>query len=95
LNGGWSVVATAAIQKLKKEARSLPKFKPPGTGKLILQIDSSDEYWGAVLLEKEENQEEQICSYKSSEFSSSQKKYFTTKKKPWPYSMESINLRYI
>lgn len=46
-------------------------LKPPGAGQLILQIYASDEYWGAVLLEKEENQEEHICAYKLGEFSPS------------------------
>jgi len=52
LNGGWSSLATKSVQQIKKEAQSLPKLKPPGTRQLNLHIDASDEYWGAVLLEK-------------------------------------------
>lgn len=67
LQEGWSTEATAAIKELKLECQQLPKLQPPGDGLLILQTDTSDEFWAVVLFEKWRNEdgkeEEILCAY--------------------------------
>ncbi|KAH9649361.1 hypothetical protein KPL70_025949 [Citrus sinensis] len=48
---------TAAVQHLKKITQYPFPLKIPTEGQRILQIDESDEYWGAVLLEKLDGKE--------------------------------------
>ena len=48
----WGPSQTAAVQHLKKITQHPFPLKIPTEGQRILQTDASDEYWGAVLLEK-------------------------------------------
>ncbi|RDX84614.1 hypothetical protein CR513_34316, partial [Mucuna pruriens] len=48
----WGTEQTNAVQRLKKIAQSPPALKIPGEGDRILQTDASDNFWGAVLIEK-------------------------------------------
>ena len=80
LKTGWSLEATEAVKLLKKECQQLPKLKPPGQGSLILQTDASDFCWAAVLFEKLESGEEELCAYASGEFLPHQKGYFAAEK---------------
>ena len=83
LHGGWSDVATKAVQLLKKECQNLPALKPPGNGFLILQTDASDNFWAATLLERKgegEKTKEILCAYASGEFLKHQKGYFPAEK---------------
>ena len=41
-----------AIKQLKLITQRLPPLQIPGNGKRVLQIDASDEFWGAVSLEE-------------------------------------------
>ncbi|KAH9649369.1 hypothetical protein KPL70_025952 [Citrus sinensis] len=53
----WGPSQTAAVQHLKKITQHPFPLKIPIEGQCILQIDASDEYWGAVLLEKLDGKE--------------------------------------
>ncbi|XP_022765875.1 uncharacterized protein LOC111310716 [Durio zibethinus] len=48
----WSQIQTNAVQALKIKAKSLPTLKIPSNGKKILQIDASEQFWSAILLEE-------------------------------------------
>ncbi|XP_061356680.1 uncharacterized protein LOC133301091 [Gastrolobium bilobum] len=43
---------TKAIQELKKIAQNPPVLKILGIGKIILQTDANDHFWGAILIEE-------------------------------------------
>ena len=46
----------------------------PTDGQCILQIDASDEFWGAVLLEKHDGKES-YCAHANGQFKESEKHY--------------------
>ena len=48
----WGSAQIEAIKQLKQIAQSPPPLKIPTTGQRILQIDASDDFWSAILLEK-------------------------------------------
>ncbi|KAH9320191.1 hypothetical protein KI387_021960, partial [Taxus chinensis] len=54
----WSHEMTSAIQRIKKQVLDLPPMSLPGPGIKIIECDASDQYWGAVLKEKCEDQKE-------------------------------------
>ncbi|KAH9649300.1 hypothetical protein KPL70_025934 [Citrus sinensis] len=60
----WGPSQTAAVQHLKKITQHPFPLKIPIEGQCILQIDASDEYWGAVLLEKLDGKEA-YCAHAS------------------------------
>ena len=41
-----------AIKQLKLITQRLPPLQIPENGKRVLQIDASDEFWGAISLEE-------------------------------------------
>jgi hypothetical protein len=47
----WGLAQTKAIQTLKVLCEKPLPLHIPSTGHRILQIDASDEFWGALLLE--------------------------------------------
>ncbi|KAH9680109.1 hypothetical protein KPL71_026421 [Citrus sinensis] len=65
---------TAAVQHLKKITQYPFPLKIPTEGQRILQTDASDEYWGAVLLEKRDGKEA-YCAHASGQFKESKKHY--------------------
>ena len=48
----WGPSQTTAVQHLKQIAQHPPPLRIPTNGQRILQTDASDDYWGAVSLEK-------------------------------------------
>ncbi|KAL2491169.1 Uncharacterized protein Adt_26797 [Abeliophyllum distichum] len=73
----WSEEQTKAIREIKQKVHGLPALSIPANGKRILQTDSSDQYWAAILLE-EQNGKRSICGYKSASFSEVEKHYHST-----------------
>ena len=63
-----------AVQHLKKITQHPFPLKIPTEGQCILQIDASDEYWGAVLLEKLDGKES-YCTHASGQFKESKNYY--------------------
>ena len=63
----WGPSQTAAIQHLKNIAQHPSPLRIPTDGQRILQTDASDEYWGAVLLEKYDGMES-YCPHASGQF---------------------------
>ncbi|KAK9195465.1 hypothetical protein WN943_003586 [Citrus x changshan-huyou] len=66
----WGPCQTAAVQHLKRITQHPFPLKIPTKGQHILQTDASDEYWGAVLLEKLDGKES-YCAHASGQPSSS------------------------
>ena len=62
---------------IKRLAEKRPPLHILGTGKRILQIDASDEYWVAALFE-EVNGKRNICGYKVGTFKPSELHYHST-----------------
>ncbi|KAK9008527.1 hypothetical protein V6N11_075416 [Hibiscus sabdariffa] len=60
----WSTTQSKAIKTLKDILQHLPPLKIPSDGKIILQTDASDKYWGAILFE-EKDKKRHLCGYKS------------------------------
>ena len=60
----WGLSQTAAFNHLKKITQHPFQLKIPIEGQCILQINASDEYWGAVLLEKLDGKEA-YCAHAS------------------------------
>ncbi|RDY13610.1 hypothetical protein CR513_01438, partial [Mucuna pruriens] len=73
----WGTEQTKAIQELKKIAQSPPALKIPGEGNRILQTDASDDFWGAVLIEKIKDKQF-YCGHASGQFKEGEKHYHTT-----------------
>ncbi|RDX74283.1 hypothetical protein CR513_45988, partial [Mucuna pruriens] len=73
----WGSKQTNAVQELKKIAQSPPALKIPGEGDRILQTDASDNYWGAVLIEKI-GDKKYYCGHASGQFKEGEKHYHTT-----------------
>lgn len=69
---------TKALKLLKLKCQSLPPLIP-NKGHIILQTDTSENYWGAILL-KESEGTRRICGYKSEQFSKAQHYYLSSKK---------------
>ncbi|KAL4564350.1 hypothetical protein LXL04_028411 [Taraxacum kok-saghyz] len=77
----WSKRQTEAVRDIKKLADVMPPLKIPSTtDKRILQTDTSDDYWGAVLLVEDSSSVRSICSYKSGTFKVSEQHYHSTLK---------------
>ncbi|XP_027158389.1 uncharacterized protein LOC113760009 [Coffea eugenioides] len=74
----WGVSQTQAIQILKKALQDLPTLHIPSDGKKILQTDASDKYWGAVLLEEDEQGTKHCCGFASGKFKVSEQHYHST-----------------
>ncbi|KAH9671228.1 hypothetical protein KPL70_017281 [Citrus sinensis] len=70
----WGPSLTVAIQHLKNIAQHPPPLRIPTDGQRILQTDASDEYWGAILLEKHDGKES-YCAHASGQFKESEKHY--------------------
>ena len=49
----------------------------PGTGQRILQVDVSDHYWGAIMIEQE-GKRNYYCCHASGQFKDVEKHYHTT-----------------
>jgi len=75
----WRPEQTEAVRSLKEIAKNPPPLKIPGEGKRILQIDASDHYWGAVLIEEIEGQKF-YCGHASGQFKPAEAHYHTTYK---------------
>ena len=73
----WSSEQTIAIKRLKIITQGLPPLQILGQGKRILQTDTSDEFWGAVLIEESDGSR-RVCGYKSGQFDNIQKHYHST-----------------
>ncbi|KAE8719974.1 hypothetical protein F3Y22_tig00109923pilonHSYRG00045 [Hibiscus syriacus] len=73
----WKDVQTKAVKVLKEKLQQLPPLQIPSDGKMILQTDASDKYWGAVQLE-EKDQKRYVCGYKSGRFSDAEIHYHST-----------------
>ncbi|KAH9296716.1 hypothetical protein KI387_000566, partial [Taxus chinensis] len=54
----WTQEMTQAVQRIKKQVRELPAMSLPGPGKKIIECDASEQFWGAVLKEKAEDDKE-------------------------------------
>ncbi|KAK9230036.1 hypothetical protein WN944_023003 [Citrus x changshan-huyou] len=72
----WLEIHSDAVKQLKQIAHNPPPLKLITDGKQILQIDASDESWGAILLE-ECNGKETFIAYASGQFPDTQKHYHT------------------
>lgn len=59
----WSAKVTKALKELKLKCQSLPLLKIFDKGHLILKIDSSNNYWGTILIEEFKGNK-RICGYK-------------------------------
>ena len=67
------------MKDLKQKCQSLPPFKIPDSGQLILQTDASDYYWGALLIEESEGNRK-VYGYKYGQFNDAQSQYPSSKK---------------
>ena len=68
------------IKCIKSKCRSLPKLNLPlDNDDLILEIDSSESTWAAVL-KKLENKKEELCRYTSGTFTPTEEKYYINEK---------------
>ncbi|CDP19118.1 unnamed protein product [Coffea canephora] len=74
----WGPSQTQAIQILKKELQNLPTLHIPSNGKKILQTDANDKYWGAVLLEEDEQGTKHCCGFASGKFKVSEQHFYTS-----------------
>ena len=70
----WGPSQTTTVQHLKRITQYPFPLKIPTEGQCILQIDASDEYWGAVLLEKLDGKES-YYAHASGQFKESEKHY--------------------
>ncbi|KAH9717281.1 transposon Tf2-2 polyprotein [Citrus sinensis] len=70
----WNTDHTNAVTTLKQIAQNPPPLKLITDGKRILQTDTSDDSWGAILLE-EITGKEHFIAYASGQFSDTQKHY--------------------
>jgi hypothetical protein len=70
----WGPKQTKAVQTLKSLCKEPIPLHIPSTGHRILQTDASDEFWGAILLEKLNNIVHYYC-HASGQFSDSEKHY--------------------
>ena len=70
----WGPSQTAVVQHLKKITQHPFPLKIRTKGQCILQTDASDEYWGAILLEKIDGKKS-YCAYASGQFKESEKHY--------------------
>lgn len=76
----WKKALTQAVQHLKSITQTLPKLQMPIEGEpLILEIDASELYWGAVLKKQKDNQE-YICRYTSGTFTDTESRYHSNEK---------------
>ncbi|GJT61369.1 putative reverse transcriptase domain, viral movement protein [Tanacetum coccineum] len=70
---------TEAVKAIKCLAENMPPLKiPVSVEKRILQTDTSDECWGAVLLVQDNNNKRHVCGYKSGTFKASEQHYHST-----------------
>ena len=74
----WSEEQTHVIKALKKDTQSLPALQIPSNGKRILQTDASDQFWGAILLEEDNQKKRRICAHASGKFSDAECHYHST-----------------
>ena len=63
----WGPSQTTTVQHLKQITQFPPPLRIPIEGQRILQTYASDEYWGAVLLEKHDGKES-YCVHASGQF---------------------------
>ena len=68
----WGPIQTKAVQELKQLCQQLVPLKIPTDGQRILQIDASDNYWRAILLERLDDKE-YYCAHASGQFKESEK----------------------
>ncbi|KAK0580148.1 hypothetical protein LWI29_037057 [Acer saccharum] len=71
-----SSIHTEAIIKLKEISQSPPALTIPSSGQLVLQTDTSDIFWGTVLIEDREGHR-RYCGHASGKFKDSQQHYHT------------------
>ena len=90
---GWTSTQTTAVKHLKSYLQQLQPLHIPGEGQRILQTDASNSYWGAVLLEQNDNQR-RICGYKSGAFSHAQQHYHSTMKELLAIKMGISKLKF-
>ena len=70
----WGSSQNDVVQHLKKITEHPFPLKIPIEGQYILQTDTSDEYWGVVLLENIDGKES-YCAHASGQFKESEKHY--------------------
>ncbi|KAK9011411.1 hypothetical protein V6N11_044262 [Hibiscus sabdariffa] len=73
----WKEMQTKVVKTLKEKLQQLPPLQIPSDGKIILQTDASEKYWGAVLFEESKGKRK-IYGYKSGRFSDSEIHYHST-----------------
>lgn len=79
--GQWTQEQTVAVQKIKEAIKNLPHLTIPGEEEiLIIETDASDEFWGAVLLQKGPDGSELICAFRSGLFQGAEKNYHSIEK---------------
>ncbi|CAB4038014.1 Retrovirus-related Pol poly from transposon [Paramuricea clavata] len=77
----WDKNRQQAFEQLKEQLISAPFFAFPDlNGDYILYTDASDVGIGAVLTQKDENEEEKVVSFTSKAFSGAEKNWTTTEK---------------
>ena len=73
----WSSSQFTNIKKLKELSTNLPTLQiPTKKRRRILQIDASDKYWGAVLLD--ESKSKAVCGYQSGKLKNLELHYHST-----------------
>ncbi|KAH9769360.1 hypothetical protein KPL71_011968 [Citrus sinensis] len=68
----WGPEQTTTVKQIKKISQSPPPLKIATTRQRILQTDTSDEYWSAILLEKKLEKQSPIAS---GQFKDAEKNY--------------------
>ncbi len=77
----WDKNCQHAFEQLKEQLISAPVLAFPDlNGDYILYTDASDVGMGAVLTQKDENDEEKVVSFASKAFSGAEKNWTTTEK---------------
>ena len=77
----WSEECNIAFEKLRSIISSDNLLKPPLPGlTFLVRCDASEVGMGAVLLQKDDNNDERIIEYASKAFSDTQKRYSTIEK---------------
>jgi len=66
-----------SYQRVQKDCSKSPVLKIPRTGQRILQIDASDHYRGAIMIEQE-GEKNYYCGHASGQFKEAEKHYHTT-----------------
>ena len=77
----WGPIQTKAVHELKQLCQQPVPLKILTDGQRILQTDASDNYWGAILLERLDDKE-YYCAHASGQFKESKNTTTSSTKKP-------------